>query len=113
MNNSRPPLKIEEYAIFIGGSSNGRTTDFESVNLGSNPSPPAKFNSQIYSKCHTRNLLFISRHGVGGGVIEKDRRRIINEAFGKIDINFFTLLLVLLFSSVFQEFIYFDVYVSG
>lgn len=27
--------------IHIGGSSNGRTADFDSANLGSNPSPPA------------------------------------------------------------------------
>src|SRR5687768_450581 len=26
----------------VGGSSNGRTLDFDSKNLGSNPSPPAK-----------------------------------------------------------------------
>ena len=29
--------------ITIGGSSSGRTTDSDSVNLGSNPSPPASF----------------------------------------------------------------------
>ena len=28
--------------LLIGGSSSGRTTDSDSVNLGSNPSPPAK-----------------------------------------------------------------------
>jgi hypothetical protein len=32
-----------------GGSSNGRTTDSDSVNLGSNPSPPATF-MRLYSQ---------------------------------------------------------------
>lgn|GEM_PF-5741876 len=33
-----------------GGSSNGRTADFGSVNLGSNPSPPASYNAESYGK---------------------------------------------------------------
>ncbi len=36
------PVKREKaIATPIGGSSSGRTTDSDSVNLGSNPSPPA------------------------------------------------------------------------
>ena len=34
-------LFYEEY-LFVGGSSNGKIADSDSVNLGSNPSPPAK-----------------------------------------------------------------------
>lgn len=37
------PAKREKgIATPIGGSSSGRTTDSDSVNLGSNPSPPAR-----------------------------------------------------------------------
>ena len=33
---------VEPVSENLGGSSSGRTTDSDSVNLGSNPSPPAK-----------------------------------------------------------------------
>ena len=35
--------KTATKSAHVGGSSNGRTTDSDSVNLGSSPSPPASF----------------------------------------------------------------------
>ena len=54
---------------FFGGSSSGRTTDSDSVNLGSNPSPPANSKARFVAgpflrsgsaeKMHAEQALFI------------------------------------------------------
>ncbi len=51
----------EETAAVIGGSSNGRTTDSDSVYLGSNPSPPASLQASLYQQ-----LCFIRPHSIIG-----------------------------------------------
>lgn len=47
-----PIAWFEAFVLFIGGSSSGRTTDSDSVNLGSNPSPPASYYSNEIMKIY-------------------------------------------------------------
>jgi hypothetical protein len=52
------------YPASFGGSSSGRTTDSDSVYLGSNPSPPAKLKAPL-----TRGFVFAAPAGVAVGPI--------------------------------------------
>jgi hypothetical protein len=43
-------LESSRYGFALGGSSNGRTADSESVYRGSNPRPPASYNKALRQK---------------------------------------------------------------